>query len=503
MIAGLAKLAARVAAWQSSSGPLVARTFHRLLGLIFLAAWWSLGAQVQVLIGSHGLMPIAPFLQQARDQLHFWQFPTLFWLRASDGVLTMGVLAGIALSLCMLAGYRQRLASALQVVLYLSYVTAARTFLSFQWDNLILECAFFGALLPTNRPARLAHTLFRLILFKLYWESGLAKWQSDLHDWRLGTAMQLYYETAPLPTWIAWYAHHLPAWWHRLESWATLLFELGVPLGIFGPRRARLVTFWVLTSFQLINAATANYGFFCYLAAVLHIFLLDEADLERARSWLRRGLRLPARAPRAAAPVTPHVRRRMVAVVAVAIFVTVSILDALPVFVELSPRTSELLLRPYELFAPWRVINSYHLFKAITTERIEPEVQTFDGVSWTAQDFHYKPGDPHRRPPFVAPHQPRVDFRLWFYGLAFQRPPPGFVIKLVDRVCHEPKAVQSLFAAPLPDEPQAVRLVFWQYHFTSAAERRRDGTWWKRQPLAETRPISCSSDFGDGVSDDD
>ena len=105
---------------------------------------------------------------------------------------------------------------------------------------------------PT-RPAPLVHFLFRLVLFKLYFESGVAKWQSDLGDWQDGSAMTYYYETAPLPTWLAFTAHHLPVWWHHLESRATLALELAVPFLIFGPRPSaplRRVRLFVLPDLQ-------------------------------------------------------------------------------------------------------------------------------------------------------------------------------------------------------------------------------------------------------------
>src|SRR5581483_1222405 len=79
------------------------------------------------------------------------------------------------------------------------------------------------------------------------------------------------------------------------------------------------------------------------------------------------------------------------------------------------------------VFAPFRVINTYHLFGSITRERIEPTFETSDGTRWIEHDLHYKPGAPERPPPFVAPHQPRVDFQLWFYGLGAQRGVPAYV----------------------------------------------------------------------------
>ncbi|HEX4460343.1 MAG TPA: lipase maturation factor family protein, partial [Polyangia bacterium] len=457
------------------SGPAVARLFHRLLALVFLDAWLSLGVQVHVLIGTHGLLPIARFLDRARGQLSFTDFPTLMWIDASDTALTLGVILGVILSLVALAGRWPRVIAAIQVALYLSFVTAARTFLSFQWDSLLLECAFFAIFLPRDRSAPIIHTLFRLILFKLYWESGVAKWQSHLHDWQDGSAMTHYFETAPLPTWLAWYAHHLPAWWHKLESWATLTFELGVPLVIFvGARRVRLACAAILTAFQLVNAATANYGFFCYLAAALHVFLLDDADVERVGNWLRARLhraRVVAHVP-PSAPALRHARARKLASLALlAVFVTVSTADALVSFTDSAPIAAaiEPLRRIYE---PWRIINTYHLFGHITTARIEPEFQTTDDdVNWHAQPLWHKPGDLKRRPDFVAPHQPRVDFQLWFYGLGYRSGSPAYVDALVERLCRDPSAVQSLFRDRLPPHPRAVRIAYWHYRFTSAAER--------------------------------
>ncbi|MCU1278391.1 MAG: putative integral rane protein [bacterium] len=486
------------------SGPIVARLFHRLLAVIFLDAWLSLGAQVHVLIGSRGLMPVAAFLARARLQLSFADFPTLFWLGVTDTTLTIGVVLGVALALAGILGRWPRTIAAAQVVLYLSFATAARTFLSFQWDNLILESAFFAIFLPTDRRSPLMHTLFRLILLKLYWESGVAKWQSHLHDWQDGSAMTYYYETAPLPTALAWYLHHAPSWWHHVESWATLAFELGVPFGIFvGFRRVRLACAAILTGFQVINVATANYGFFCYLAAALHVFLFDDGDVERILSWLRARLRLRLRVP---APVTaPPNRRwqRMGVIIVLTVFLLVSLADALVSFVD-SDKVLARLLPARRVWAPFRVVNTYHLFGHITRARIEAEFQTSDdGTTWIAHELRHKPGDPRRRPDWIAPHQPRVDFQLWFYGLGYRAGTPEYVAKLIERLCRDPNSVQPLFRTPPSPHPQAARIVFWQYHFTTAADRRATGAWWKREPIDATEPVACDTHFPEPDSVDE
>jgi hypothetical protein len=159
------------------SGPALARLYHRLLAALFLVAWASLGVQVDVLIGSRGLLPAAPFLAAARAQGQgVGQIPTVFWLTASDTALHAGIWVGAALSAAALLGMRPRLCTGLATLLYVSYATACRTFLSFQWDNLLIECGALAVFLPTDRPARWVHMLFRFLLFKLYWESGIAKW---------------------------------------------------------------------------------------------------------------------------------------------------------------------------------------------------------------------------------------------------------------------------------------------------------------------------------------
>lgn len=478
---------------ESSSGAAVARLYHRLLAVIFLIAWASLGVQLDVLIGSHGLLPLAPFLAGARAQgAGVAELPTIFWLNPSDAALYAGVWVGAALSGAALFGVYPRMCTGLATALYLSYATACRSFLSFQWDNLLLESGALAVFLPTDRPARWVHVLFRLLLFKLYWESGIAKWQSYLGDWQDGSAMTFYYETAPLPIWPAWYAHHLPVWWHHIESWAVLALELVLPFFIFGPRVLKLLTCALFTGFQLANLVTSNYGFFVYLALALHVFLLGDRDVERIAAALRR--RLPLRAgradpPRRGAPMMMTALRRAGAGAVIAIVLTVSVLDAIAAFAPVPPGWQQSMGPLRSLYAPWRLINTYHLFGHITRERIEPEFQVETAGGWQAFDLRHKPGDVRRAPDMVAPHQPRVDFQLWFYGLSYQRGMPDYVAALLDRLCDDPSAVQPLFVEPLPVERKAVRIAFWRYRFSAPDE---PDAWWTRDLLATTRPFPCS-----------
>ena len=438
------------------SGPAVARLFHRLLGLVFLDAWLSLGVQVHMLIGARGLMPIAPFLARARFQLGFADFPTLFWLGVNDTTLIVGVVAGVVLSLVAIAGVaaarRRRV--------------AGRALPQLRHRRAHLPRASSGTTCCSSAPSspsscraiaarRWMHTLFRLILFKLYWESGIAKWQSHLHDWQDGSAMTYYYETAPLPTALAWYVHHAPVWWHHLESWATLGFELGVPFVIFaGPRRVRLACAAILTGFQIVNAATANYGFFCYLAAALHVFLLDDGDVARVGAWLRARLRLRPRAAladRAAAatgadPRAPgRLRRALDRRRARQLRRLAGALRRAPAHPPrrraVAPRQHLPPVRPHHARAHRARIPDQRRRHHLGHARIPPQA-----------------GPARRRPDWVAPHQPRVDFQLWFYGLSYRAGAPEYVTTLLERLCRDPAAVQPLFrdaAVAAPARPCA------------------------------------------------
>lgn len=479
--------------WPGPSGPAVATLFQRLLALIFLVAWISLGTQVRLLIGPRGLMPLESLLDAlSSENVPWYAFPSLLrWpALAGGGALVAGTVLGAVLALVALAGLRPRLCFALSTVLYLSFAVACRDFLWFQWDNLLLECGLLAVCLSSRGPAPIAHLLFRLLCWKLYFESGIAKYQSVVKDWHDGSAMTFYYETAPLPAGLGWTAHNLPAWWHHLESRVTLVLELVIPFGIFGPRRVRLATAAALTGFQIVNAATANYGFFCYLAVALHLFLLDDTAVERLVARLPRWdgpLAWPARLRAVTAKYLPA---RYLAPAGLAAWVFLSGLSGFVHFTEGGPWLLHFqALR--ERVEPLRLVNSYHLFASITRERIEPQFEVEDEQGWRPLHLWHKPGDPRRRPDYVAPHQPRVDFLLWFHGLSFRQRRPLYVTMLLDRLCTDPAAVAPLFRNTPPARARAARVAYYQYHFTTRAERRATGDYWKRQLLDVTEPIPC------------
>jgi hypothetical protein len=484
--------------------------FLRLLGLCFFAAFLSLGVQVVGLIGKDGLLPLGEFLAAARQGMgteHFRQLPTVFWAAGGDGALTLGIAAGLVLSLALVFDLAPRVAIPALWLLYLSFVTACREFLSFQWDNLLLECAFLaifiapGHWLPTAaaRAAAVAPhpifiLLFRWLLFRLLIESGLAKLLSGDPTWRDLTALSTYFETAPLPTWIGWHAHQLPLAWHQVGTALTLGYETLAPFAIFGPRRVRIAFLPFHVAFQLATLLTANYGFFNYLSLALGVFLIDDGQLRRGRA----AKAPPATPPAATDPAASPLRRTAVAVMIAAVIVPVSVIEFARMWVadDHWPRP---LVAACDALSPFRSVNRYHLFANMTLRRLEVEIQgTADGVSWETYEFRAKPGDPHRAPPFVAPHQPRLDFQLWFLTLHGNRRVPAYFVRLIRGLCAGDSRAASFFARnPFPTTPPtALRVTVWRYRMSTREERARDGVWWTREQVGTFGQVPCGPDQG-------
>jgi hypothetical protein len=142
---------------------------------------------------------------------------------------------------------------------------------------------------------------------------------------------------------------------------------------------------------------------------------------------------------------------------------------------------------------PLRTINGYGLFRVMTTTRPEIIIEASnDGLNWSEYEFSWKPGDPTRRPRFVAPHQPRLDWQMWFAALN----PDGnayWLRNLASRLLEGSPDVVDLFADDVtPDvPPRYVRFIYYRYEFSDMQTRRATGQWWQRERLGPlTAPIS-------------
>jgi predicted DCC family thiol-disulfide oxidoreductase YuxK len=447
--------------------------FLRTLGAVYLIAFASFAVQAAGLIGSHGISPVAEYLQSLREYYGavYWQVPTVFWLNPGDGMIKAVGIAGICLSVLLFLGVRWRIIRVALFVLYLSLVTAGQEFMGYQWDALLLEAGFLAILLGSSP---IIVWLYRWLLFRLVFLSGVVKLASGDPSWRHFTALPVHYETQPLPTPLAWTMYQLPAWFQRGSVGFVFFVELVVPFLIFAPRRIRFLAARAMVGLQVLILLTGNYAFFNLLTIGFCLFLIDDAFFGRVvpntmRRWLLS----------ATTYEKSHVWSRAVcgAFATLALFVG-GFLVARPFGVRWSP--ADVAIRSV---SPFEIINSYGLFAVMTTTRPEIVVEgSNDGETWLAYEFKYKPGDLARRPAWVAPHQPRLDWQMWFAALGDYQSDP-WIIRFMARLLQgSPEVLRLLGRNPFPDRPpHYVRAMLYQYRFTTPAERKNTGAWWSRE----------------------
>jgi hypothetical protein len=163
---------------------------------------------------------------------------------------------------------------------------------------------------------------------------------------------------------------------------------------------------------------------------------------------------------------------------------TVSSLQMAMMFVR-RRRPSAWVTRLLGWLSPFRSINRYGLFAVMTTTRPEIIVEgSEDGVRWEPYVFRYKPQELRRAPGFVAPHQPRLDWQLWFAALGDLWMNPWF-IRFLMRLLEGSRAVTALLAgSPFSDRPpRYVRARLYQYEMASPADQRKSGIYWERKEL--------------------
>jgi len=409
--------------------------FLRLLGVVYFVAFVSLAVQIVGLIGHDGILPT---------------------LAVGDNALRTLCWGGALAAILLVAGITP--AEPILVLLWLDYLVLSQLsseFLSFQWDALLLETGLIAVF--AARGSRVGRWLMLWLLVRLMVGSGAIKLASGDPTWRNLTAMTFHYETQPLPTPLAWYAHQLPLAFQKTSTVIVFAIELIVPWCVFLSRPWRVAGFVLLVGLQILIALTGNYAFFNLLSIVLCLPLLDDPD--RAR------------------------RSSRATIVFAVITVPVSVLMFLwSLGIDFAP---PLIREVAAMIAPLRSVNGYGLFAVMTTTRDEIVVEgSNDGVTWKAYEFKYKPGDVARRPAWVAPHQPRLDWQMWFASLTTYENVPWYQNFCVRLLQGSPDVLRLMAYNPFPDAPpRYIRGELYRYHYG------RD-TWWTRERIAAYSPAS-------------
>jgi len=452
--------------------------FERGLAFIYLVAFIVAANQFVPLLGERGLQPVTRFVQA----VPFRTSPSLFFLRPTDAAFRAAAWLGILLSIVALTGLlRHRSAIAAMVLwallwlLYLSFVNVGQTFYAFGWESLLLETGFLtifaGA--GVTAPATVLNWIYRWTLFRLMFGAGLIKLRGDA-CWRDFTCLDYYFETQPIPNALSWIFH----WFPRPILHGGVAFnhvvELIIPFGYFLPQPFAGVAGLITIVFQLTLIVSGNLSWLNWLTIVLAFTTLDDRFL----SWL------PVLAP----PVQPMPAAQRIAVYALAVLV--GVLSVAPTLNMLSPNqvmnTS---------FNPLHIVNTYGAFGSITRERFEIVIEgttdqnVNDKTVWREYHFKGKPGDPLRRPSQIAPYHLRLDWLMWFAAMGSAQNEPWFSMLIVKLLEGDKPTIGLLAGNPFPDgPPRWVRARLYRYTFTTRAERKATGLWWRRELAEEYFP---------------
>ena len=474
------------------------RWFLRTLGVIYLIAFVSLWVQVDGLIGTNGISPVNQFLPAAHEQLGgraYSLLPTLCWFNSSNAFLHFLCAGGVVFSLLLITGIVPAVSLVALFVFYLSLTTAGQDFLSFQWDILLLETGFLAIFLAPWQiwPKRgrvppvscAALFLLKLLLFKLLVMSGVVKltsgddswgWLNHSFHWSALTALDYHYWSQPLPTVFGWWADKSPEWFKHFSVAFCLAVEIIAPFFIWAPRRPRLIAAGLIVFLQIAIAVTGNYCFFNLLTIALCLLLIDDAAIGRKYE----------------AVIDRRYSYRLSIYAAIAVIILTVPINAWLIFTAFKPDASwpRPLAAVYGPVEAFRIVNGYGLFRVMTKDRAEIVIEgSADGIDWLPYEFKWKPGDVKRAPGWCAPHQPRLDWQMWFAALGTPQQNPWFG-ELVVRLLQGSRDVSRLLARnPFPDQPpRYIRSSFYRYRFTTLEEHRQSGAWWKRQELGDYLP---------------
>lgn len=459
----------------------------KTLALTYFIAFLSLSIQVLGLYGSRGVLSIDHLLNILDKELgvsRFRHFPSVFWFASGDFVLKAACMLGMLASTLALLGFSQTWMFLLCWLLYLSFSSCGQIFLSYQWDNLLLETGFIALFFaPFTLEWMPFHTyaihpmilaLIWLLLFKLMFSSGLVKLTNKDPDWKNLSALRFHYWSQPLPNAIAWFIDKAPLWFHKFSCALMFSVELAVPFLIMAPGKTAFVAALLLVALQILIILTGNFAFFNIITIGLALSLVaDEFWMFTDTSWIQ--------------PVGVSTE------IAVAVLVILAPGNLFWIFKTLFEKTKVLdFMLPWMRFLfPFRITNPYGLFAVMTKTRPEIVLEgSDDGNTWLEYEFKHKPTKLNRAPSFIAPFQPRLDWQMWFAALENFND-NMWLQNLVTRMFDEVPEMQDFFHHdPFQGHsPKFLRFVRYNYHFSSWEDLKTKGQWWTRDHFSVYSPI--------------
>ena len=467
--------------WLSSSKqPVALPTFYiakwailRLMGIIYGVAFAAAWFQNVGLMGTHGLAPAIPFMDQLQRNTNidslldgFLQYPTLFWwIPLNDDTMSTVSFAGMILALVCVGGINSWFLQFCLWLLYFSIVTIASgtSFYAYGWESQILETGFlciFLCEIPSvewkkkwasfqlhlfessalsvlgrssskrHHPTAIILWLFQWLMFRISIGAGLIKVRGS-SCWTNKTCLYHHFETQPIPSPFSFAFHFLPPFLHRRMVDTDLVVQLYTSFLVLVPactaawvtsRHVERVFRWIArcagwtqAGFMVGILLSGNFSVLNHLTIIPALACLD--DGAGWPSWLRYCIlgelsrtKQTIGGQQQQQHQVPFTRKVIDAMLlGYILYLSRPVVDNL-----LSRGGGQKMNASFDAF---RLVNTYGAFGSVGTSRFEVILAVSDdGEQWTELEFPCKPGDIYRRPCFCAPYHYRLDWNVWFIG---------------------------------------------------------------------------------------
>lgn len=450
------------------------------LAAIYLIAFINALNQFIPLLGENGLFPLPQFL----EEINFKKKPSIFHWHFTDRFFKGIAWVGIALSLVTLSGLTDQgplwitmLLWLLLWIFYLSIVNIGVVFYGFGWESMLLEAGFYAIFLgPLYWAAPvLIIWIFRWMLFRVEFGAGLIKMRGD-QCWRDLTCLNYHHETQPLPNSLSWFFHQFPEPLHKVETFFNHLVQLVIIWGLFLPQPAASIAAGFIILSQAYLIISGNYSWLNWLTIILAFSGFSDGVIN---SFF--GLTPPEMA------VVPYYFE----IVVMMLTVIVAYLSIDPVKNMRSSRQ-----KMNFSFNPIHLVNTYGAFGSVTKQRFEIIIEGTqdpylnESTEWLEYEFKGKPGDISRCPPIVSPYHLRLDWQMWFAAMSSTpRQHPWFKPLIVKLLNNDESVLSLLRTNPFSEDPPVfIRARLFRYGYTTFAERKVSGNWWKRDYIRDYMP---------------
>ncbi|CDW90774.1 UNKNOWN [Stylonychia lemnae] len=348
---------------------------------------------------------------------------------------------------------------------FLSIITLWAMILSLLlfWDILLLEAGFLSIffaplwhtkLYNVSPSTSLVREVLRYLIFRLMFASGIVKLQSKCKTWWGLTALNYHFETQPLP--------HILSW----------LLKISIPLDYFIEADDEEEKSLFFRAFDMIRSAISynllNPDYASYTYLIFIIFSLTTVVFDSMR-WLSKNR-----------DAIVKIMTTAISFTTIMLFMYIVFLAQTFVFlkgIQVEPKNvrnykSQVGLEMHQLLSNFQIANSYGLFRRMTGVGGRPEIIFYgsdDQQNWKEYAFNYKPGKIDQAPLIVSPHQPRLDWQLWFSALNVFNFQDYYLIHFIYKILNNDTHAKTFFSQnPFPNKaPKYLKIDLFHYHFSN------------------------------------